>query len=681
MSVTETSHAGGSHGAGGVEELRAGPADEFLMAVVPPKEAVHAAGPSISSSEERFQLLLNAVTDYAIYMLDPEGRVMTWNVGAERSKGYKAEEVLGRSFSIFFLPEDAAAGLPELELEAAARDGRYAVDAWRRRKNGERFWAQVTLTAMRSADGELRGFAKVTRDMTAQLRAEEAIRDRNLRLEQYRIIVENVSEYVIFSMDPQGLITSWDGAAEKESGFLREQMLGEPFSIFFPADEVLAGVPEQELAEAARAGKYAVDAWRLTPGGRRLWSSSVLSAVRDAEGNLTGFVRVARPMTRQKEAEDALRQLNAQLDRYRIIVENVDEYSIYTLDAEGCITSWEAGAQRLSGTPAEQMLGRHYSTFFTPEEIAAGAPAYELAEAERTGRYASDSWRTTPKGQRVWSSGVLSALRDENGKLNGFMRIAHMLTAQKQAEESLARLAADLEKRVAERTRQLEATVSELRSKNDEVEALARVTARDLEEKRLMLNEIHHRVKNNLQVVQSLLKMSVRSLPVGEARSVTMTTAQRVFAMAMVHEHLYQTKDLAGISVSKYLHDLFAGVADSNVALHGQVRIAFDCDDLLLNLDHAIPFGLLVNELLANCLKHGYPDGRKGTVTVSVHRVQDAVNLVFQDDGLGLPEGFDAATCTSMGLKLAASLSHQLGGKLNFTSNNGCRVEARLTRL
>jgi PAS domain S-box-containing protein len=333
------------------------------------------------------------------------------------------------------------------------------------------------------------------------------------------------------------------------------------------------------------------------------------------------------------------------------------------------------------GYPPDQVLGREYSILFTNEEREANGPRLELDQAAREGHCATEAWRIRSSGEPYWCIGETTAIRDAAGGLTGFVRVARDMTRQKRAEESLSRVAADLEERVAERTRQLEATVSELRSKNEEVEALARVTACDLEEKRLMLNEIHHRVKNNLQVVQSLLKMSVRSLPAGEARSVTMTTAQRVFAMAMVHEHLYQTKDLAGISVSTYLHDLFAGVADSNAALHGQVRIAFDCDEILLNLDHAIPFGLLVNELLNNCLKHGYPDGRKGTVAVSVRRVHSAVDLVFQDDGVGLPEGFDAANCASMGLKLASSLSHQLGGKLNFSSGSGCRVEALLTRL
>jgi len=773
----------------------------------------------LADSEMRFQLLVDAVTDYAIYMLDPQGRVLTWNAGAERSKGYQADEVLGQNFSIFFLPEDAAAGLPQQELATAASLGRYAADGWRRRKDGSRFWAQVTLTAIRSSQGKLRGFAKVTRDLTAQKAAEEAVQSRNAQLEQNRIILENVSEYAIFSMDPQGRITSWTGGAERISGTPAAEIMGRPYSIFFSPEDVAAGVPETELSDAARLGQVEVDGWRYTPRGKRIWSSCVLSSVRDSEGILTGFVRVARVMTKQKEAEDSLRTMNRELERYRIIVDNVDEYSIYMLDPEGRITSWEAGAQKHSGVPAEVMLGRPYSSFFSAEEVREGMPEHDLAEGARMGRYLSDSWRITPNGERVWSSGVLNALRDEAGNLTGYLRIARILTSQKEAEDALralnaqldryrvvvenisdhviftmdtegrfdswspgaqnvlgytteevlgneygliftaealptrswrteleeaamkghcategwrvrqggevfwcsgettairessgqvtgfvrvardmtrqkrleeslaqqaadlAQQAADLEERVAERTQLLELTVEELRRKNEEVETMATATARDLEEKRVMLNEIHHRVKNNLQVVQSLLKMSVRSLPEGDARTVTMATAQRVFAMAMVHERLYQTKDLAGISAANYLRDLFAGVADSNAALHGQVKVELECDEILLNLDHAIPFGLLVNEMLSNCLKHAFPEGRRGTVLVSIHRMPGAVHVVFKDDGVGLREGFDAAKCTSMGLKLASSLARQLGGTLEFTSQQGCRVEANLTRL
>jgi PAS domain S-box-containing protein len=386
-------------------------------------------------------------------------------------------------------------------------------------------------------------------------------------------------------------------------------------------------------------------------------------------------------MTKQKETEDALRKMNAELDRYRIIMENVRDHVICTLDPQGHFDSWSPGAKKVLGYTAEEALGREYALIFTPEEIASGRPRLELEEAIRDGHADTAGWRVRRGGELFWSSGETTAIRDAAGQVTGFVRVARDMTRQKQLEESLGQVAAELEDRATERTRQLEDTVNELLRKNDEVETLAQTTARDLEEKKVMLNEIHHRVKNNLQVVQSLLKMSVRSLPEGEARAVTTTTAQRVYAMAMVHERLYQTHDLSGISVSTYVRDLFAGVVESNSALQGQIRLELDSDEIPLNLDQGIPFGLLVNELLANSLKHAFPNGRKGTVAVSIHRVPGAVLLAFRDDGVGLPENFNSAKCTSMGLKLAASLAHQLGGKLCFSSCHGCRVETELSRL
>jgi len=507
--------------------------------------------PLLSQGERSFRLLVEAVTDYAIYLLNAQGCVLTWNAGAERSKGYRADEVLGKNFSMFFLPEDVAAGLPARELATAEREGRFALDGWRLRKDGTRFWAQVTLTAIYEPDGKLHGFAKVTRDMTAQ-----------------------------------------------------------------------------------------------------------------------------------KENEVAIHGLNAELSRFQMMVQTIDEYAIYSLDVNGLITSWGIGAETVSGWTSQQMVGRHYSAAgFSEEDVRSQLPERQLAEAARSGRFKSDHWRMFPEGRRVWSSGVIHAVRDESGELTAFVRVARDMTRQKELEESLSQQAADLEVRVAERTRQLEATVDELRRKNEEVEALAAKANRDLEEKRVMLNEIHHRVKNNLQVVQSLLKMSVRSLPPGEARTVTMATAQRVFAMAMVHERLYGTKDLAGIQAGAYLHDLVTAISGSSELPLERVEVVVDCDEILLTLHQAIPFGLLMNELLSNSLKHGFQDGRRGKVTLSVHRKESAVYVACQDDGVGLPADFDAAKCHSMGLKLAASLARQLGGELEFGSEDGCRVETYLTRL
>ncbi|MGD0546724.1 MAG: histidine kinase dimerization/phosphoacceptor domain -containing protein [Terracidiphilus sp.] len=202
-----------------------------------------------------------------------------------------------------------------------------------------------------------------------------------------------------------------------------------------------------------------------------------------------------------------------------------------------------------------------------------------------------------------------------------------------------------------------------------------------LKEKEVLLGEIHHRVKNNLQVVQSLLRMSSRLLPPGEARASAEATIQRIHAMALVHERLYHTADVASLSLSDYLQDLFKGVVASNSAPPGEIQLQLDAEEIPLTLDRAIPFGLLANELIANCFKHGFPRGRQGTVEISVRRVDGVVQMAVADDGVGLPEGFDPRACPSMGLKLAASLAHQLGGSLKFSNDHGCRVETELKRL
>jgi two-component system response regulator len=202
-----------------------------------------------------------------------------------------------------------------------------------------------------------------------------------------------------------------------------------------------------------------------------------------------------------------------------------------------------------------------------------------------------------------------------------------------------------------------------------------------LKEKEVLLREVYHRVKNNLQVIQSLLKMRARALPEGETRTAIDSTVQRIYAMSLAHEHLYRMQNLTRLSLSEYLRDLFNGVEASNSAQPGQIGLQLDTEEILLNLEHAIPFGLLANELLSNSFKHGFPDGRKGTIKLSVHRLHGAVRMVVKDNGIGLPEDFNAAKCASMGLQLAASLAHQLGGSLEFSSGNGCRVQVDLTRL
>jgi two-component sensor histidine kinase len=249
------------------------------------------------------------------------------------------------------------------------------------------------------------------------------------------------------------------------------------------------------------------------------------------------------------------------------------------------------------------------------------------------------------------------------------------------ANEALGGLTAELENRVSERTRQLEEAVLELRRKKSEVEAYAETVAHELLEKEVLLREVYHRVKNNLQVVQSLLKMGARTLESVDAQESIDAAVQRIQVMATVHERLYQMPNLASLSLPAYLKDIVDGAVASGIVRLNSIDIQFAVDEIPIDLDLAIPMGLLVNELVSNCLKHGLRHNEPGLIKVSVSRTPLAVRLVIQDNGCGLPANFEEMRTRSMGLKLAASLAKRLGGQLKFNSEDGCRVEADLTRL
>jgi PAS domain S-box-containing protein len=539
---------------------------------------------------------------------------------------------------------------------------------------------------LRYAKQELQHSCQNTRETTQNTR--EACRDCQFSGQEvadihtrYQLLVNSVTDYALYMLDPEGCVVTWNAGAERLKGYTAEEILGRKYSVFFLPEDVEAGVPARELEEASRVGRYEVEAWRLRKDGTKFWALLTLTAIRDRLGELRGFAKVTRDMTVHKAAQEVLRAHNASLERYRIIVENIDEYYIYSLDAEGRITGWESGAQKQSGTTPEEILGRSYSMFFSPEDVLNGVPERYLAEAARAGQVKTDSWMLTPKGERVWISGVLNALRDEEGRLTGFIRVSRDMTHQKLLQDALVHLAAELEDRVQERTAQLEANMEELRRKNAEVQASAQIVARDLEEKKVLFGEIHHRVKNNLQVVQSLLKMQVRVLAPSEARAAIEATILRVRSMATVHERLYQMPNLADLPLAEFLRDIFNGAVASYSIQSGRIKFHLHAEEIRLNVERAVPFGLLANELLSNSFKHAFPAGKKGTISVSVHRAGDAVRMIVQDSGVGLPENFDVASSKSMGLKLAQSLAHQLGGTLQFTSGRGCHVEGVFTRL
>ncbi|MGO7837045.1 PAS domain S-box protein [Rhizobium johnstonii] len=260
--------------------------------------------------EGRFRLLVDAITDYAIYMLSPEGIVTSWNSGAQRFKGYKPPEILGEHFSRFYLEEDRAAGLPARALATAAEHGRFEGEGWRQRKDGSRFWAHVIIDPIRRPSGELIGYAKITRDLTERRAAEQAIRQSE---EQFRRLVQGVSDYAIYMLDPTGNVSSWNFGAERIKGYRPQEIIGTHFSTFYTAEDREAGLPETALGIARAEGRFEREGWRVRKDGTRFWASIVIDAIRDEEGNVLGFAKITRDITEKMETQRALEQAREEL--------------------------------------------------------------------------------------------------------------------------------------------------------------------------------------------------------------------------------------------------------------------------------------------------------------------------------------------------------------------------------
>ena len=249
---------------------------------------------------ELHRLLVESVQDYAIFALDPNGVILSWNAGAERFKGYKADEIIGKHFSVFYPRELVDEGFPEFELRTAANTGRFEDEGWRIRKDGSRFWANVVITALRNNQGTLLGYAKITRDLTERREAEEALRESE---ERFRLLVDGVKDYAVFMLDPTGRVTTWNEGAERIKGYRAKEIIGKHFSEFYLEEDKTANKPERELEIAKRVGKYYEEGKRVRRDGTIFWASVAITAIRNKTGELIGFAKVTRDLTERRASE------------------------------------------------------------------------------------------------------------------------------------------------------------------------------------------------------------------------------------------------------------------------------------------------------------------------------------------------------------------------------------------
>lgn len=377
---------------------------------------------------EAYRILVEHIQDYAVLMLDPDGYVLSWNEGAERIQGYTADEILGSHYSCFYPDEAVARDLPRKELAQAAAAGHLESEGWRLRKDGSPFWANVVITRMHGGDGQLLGFSTITRDRTERRQQEALLKQSE---ERSRLLIAGVKDYAIFMLNPQGIVETWNAGAASIKGYSAEEIIGRHFSVFYPPDSTKRGLPEAELRGAMMQGRFEDEGWRLRKDGSRFWANVIITAVRNASGHLIGFSKITRDLTERRRYEDDLRKSE---ERFRLLVDGVTEYAIMTLDSEGFVTSWNAGAERIKGYKSQEILGKHVSHFYRSEDVLANKPWENLRIAREQGRVTDEGWRLRKDGTLFWANTVITSLRDQSGRPYGYAKVTQDLTQRRNAE-------------------------------------------------------------------------------------------------------------------------------------------------------------------------------------------------------------------------------------------------------
>lgn len=708
---------------------------------------------------EIYRLMVERTLDAAIFMLDADGRVITWNAGAERIKGYTPAQVLGRHFSIFYPRDDVRAGKPERELLAAASKGRLEEEGWRVRSGGARLWAYVIITPIRDEKGELLGFVYFARDLTEQKRMEAELRRSH---ERFHNAIE-LAPSAMMMLNRAGRIEMMNLQAEVIFGYPRDELLGQPVEMLIPA-RFRKNHPKHRISffanPATRPMGVGLEVCALRKDGREFPVEIGLSPVETDDGSMV--LASITDITDRKRKEEELRRSR---ERFRQVVEGAPN-AILLVAADGRIEMVNYEAERLFDYSREELLGRPID-ILVPEHLrekqrksCAAFLADPQVKPFGTGR---EIYGLKKDGTEFPVEIALNPI-DDDGGLKVLVEVAD-ITDRKRKEDEIAKsrerfrqvvehapeamvlvcehgridmvnleaeaifgyrrgelLGEPIETLVPERHharlakfRQaffadpkprrmgsapdlhgtglrkdgsefpLEIALNpiEIEGRPMVLVSIADITDRKkkeeliaatLKEKEVLLSEIHHRVKNNLQIVKSMLHLSAARIDDPVLRAVLSDCDSRITSMALIHETLCQSADFARVDFASFLAALSSAVKGSIGFDQVRISLSFAASEVLLPIDVAITCGQIANELLTNAMRHAFPDGRKGHISVTLTREgKGVITLSVTDDGVGIAEDAEAGSSKTLGLRIVRLLTDQLRGTLSINRANPTR--------
>jgi len=542
--------------------------------------------------------ITDSIRDYAIFVIDPQGIVLTWNTGAQRIKGYSASEIIGQSFTRFYGEKERASGHPFELLAQAARDGRVEEEAWRFRKDGTKFWADVVISALRDETGQLRGFVKVTRDLSDRRKVEEQLRQSEERM---RLMVGSVKDYALFMLEPDGRVATWNTGAEALKGYTADEIIGEHVSRFYPPEEARGGKAERELAQAAAEGRFEEEGWRVRKDGSRFWASVVLSAVRNAEGTLVGFTKVTRDMSERKRVQEQL----ADRARQQLAVAALGVYALRTPELKLVM---EQAIRAVRETLGGRDVGIIVAGDRHGRDSAGGFPIHA---ADGSGK--AYGWLVVSRDPPLAG--------DEPSFVQSVANVVATALARAHFEEQLR---AAERTTVVERNRLLQAEQA-LRERDDFISVAAHELRTPLTALQLKLQGLERTIQGSGSPAQARLEGALRQTRrlaqlVDRLLDVTRVAQTR---LEMARERF----DLASL-LRQVVDDFREPAAHAHSPLHVEVPEQVE----------GIWDRLRIEQVLVNVLSNAVKYGAGQPISVRLEAEEDRVRLTVADKGIGIAE-------------------------------------------
>lgn len=504
--------------------------------------------------------------------------------------------------------------------------------------------------------------------------------------EEFRTLAENNQDYIM-RYDRNHRHTYANPACLRVSGKTRDEFIGRTHrDMGFPPE--LCDLWESAVDRVFETGQQYGETFTWASAEGEVILDWRLFAEKDSSGRVKSVMGVARDITEIKRAEEAIRNSERQL---RDIINFIPD-ATFAINREGKIIAWNRAIEKMTGVRAQDMLGKGDHEYGIPfygerrpilidlvlkedDEIKKKYPAIE----KKGDKFISEIFIQRlygGKGAHLWF--IVSPLYDTQNNVIGAIESIRDVSDRKRAEEALRTLTEELADKVKERTSELEKTNVLLEGEIRYHREAEHRIQQSLDEKVILLREIHHRVKNNLQVIISILNLQSRYVRDSKSIEALSDCQNRVKAMAMVHERLYQTHDISRINVSGYIRDL------TQILFHfygfslKSINLDIDVENISVDINTAIPMGLIINELFSNALKYAFPEGRPGKISVKIKKDGDMISVVFADDGVGIPADLDWRNSPSLGLKLVISLVEQLMGTIEMHRDNGTRFDILL---